>query len=206
MDQPKLDRRQFLHATAGVATAAAMASPASALARSLAPAKDQIAPLTVGFWAGTRFTSATQLRSGDSTIERATLTFRGYGEEGPITHIEVVSNVQTETGVKQIPFRAWTAPPQGGWQSKFVVPIDSQSGLVLNVHQTIEGKEQSQLLTFGLGAQSGVKFKEGIYIIAGGQADLTGLGFLKESPAGPRMEEKQWNTVRQYVSLTIERV
>lgn len=164
-EKPSIARRDFLRGVACLAGAgvvgAASASTSVGTAIGIG-ANKQVAPLpaapgAVGFFDGSRLTSASSLTAGDPNLQTVQVTVTGFG--AGITSVDLHSEVKGMGS--RAPFHAWTAPPRGLPKSTVLFPITSQ-GLELS----IQAGSTSTPYVLRSGTGTGPKLRTGTYVIA----------------------------------------
>lgn len=174
---PNLDRRAFLKGATTVIGAGALASTGLT---ALAPAE---AVISVAFLDGDNLIPLQWLTSAHAPFERVQITVEAHGK-GAITGVTA--------NFGKYPFHAWTA---GGGSGRFEMPVDCVKGLSFTVFQ---GDSKVALL---MGNSSGVKLREGKYIIAAGRVNWK----LFRAESGVLLGAGGKPTSLQHVLISVER-
>ncbi|MBX3120521.1 MAG: hypothetical protein KF784_15790 [Fimbriimonadaceae bacterium] len=205
----QIPRRAFLQgATAAVGTTLLGLAPASSLASGLQKGGGPLSAqssFSIGYWDGQMFTPAGELATGDATLDVVNLHLRGYGPNGTLKGIDANALVPMGKSVQKVPFTAWVAGPSGCEQVRFNMTVDGNHGLVLTA-RFLAGKLESVTdFSFIAGSGSGLKLREGVYVIANGSMnwgsyayDASNMEAPLTGPAGPVAS-------LQYVVLTVSR-
>lgn len=193
--ESKFARRTFLGAAAGALGATALSvAPSTAIAKSI----DKIHPglfkpsLALHFWDGLHFVPAESLRAGDPSLSAVKVSMTSVGSG------ELIRSIDAHFGGGV--FHALRPAPHGAGRVQFTA---ATLGLKLTAHTRGESLE----CALQTGANAGAKLREGGYVLASANADLSGMELVSER-RGSAVKSKESGDAApfEHVVVMIERV
>lgn len=104
-----------------------------------------------------------------------------------------------------VPFNAWIAPPAGVATTRYLQPVDSIHGIVLNLSLQGTSSVATVPLRFVTGTQSLPKLREGHFVLMAGAVDMSQFSFDPSNAKSPLSRNVGTSAIPQYVVFDIVR-